>query len=138
MPQLGDVGRVRARVRARVQARLAQRCGDLRVARPRVRRDVAGPQHRLGPGLARELDERARRVAVAHAQRSATLAQRVVQRTQAAEHERRPRAAREAPVQQPVVEHEDGHDALVLVGRGHQRGVVVHAQVAPEPEDRRA
>ncbi len=38
-------------------------------------------------------------------------------------------------MQQPVVEHEHGHDALAGVERGAQRRVVVDAQVAPEPDE---
>ena len=38
-------------------------------------------------------------------------------------------------VQQRVVEHEHRHHALARVERGAQRRVVVHAQVAPEPDE---
>ena len=57
---------------------------------------------------------------------------------QALEHELRPRPGGVAAVQQPVVEAEDRHHAIVAVERRAQRGVVVEAQVAPEPDDRRS
>ncbi len=40
------------------------------------------------------------------------------------------------PGEQPVVEAEDGDDGVVLVARRPQGGMVMHAQVAPVPDDR--
>ena len=39
------------------------------------------------------------------------------------------------PLEQPRIEHEHGHDAVVLAVRGGEGRVVVDAQVAPEPDD---
>ena len=38
-------------------------------------------------------------------------------------------------MQEPVVEAEHGDDAVVIVERRAQRGMVVHAQIAPEPDE---
>ena len=48
-----------------------------------------------------------------------------------------PRAVggREAAVEQPRFEHEDRHDAIALAMRRGEAGVIVHAQVAPEPDE---
>ncbi len=71
---------------------------------------------------------------MAHDEPAAALAQRRVERAQAAEHERRPRAGREAAAQQRVVEDEDRHDAVVLARGERQGGVVGDAQVAAKPQ----
>ena len=89
-----------------------------------------------GARLARERRELARGVAAAHHEVGAALAQRVTQLAQAAEQEADARAGGEAPTEQGVVEHEHGHDALGAAGGRRQRGMVVDAQVAPEPDDR--
>ena len=91
--------------------------------------------------LARARPRRQRRqlplgVPGAHDEVGAAVAQRGAQLAQAAEQEAGPRAGLEAPAQQPLVEHEDGHHAVGRAGRGGQRRVVVDAQVAPEPDDR--
>ena len=88
------------------------------------------------PRLARERRELPRRVAGAHDEVGAAVAQRGAQLAQAAEQEAGARARLEAPAQQRVVEHEHGDDALGLAGGGGQGRVVVDAQVAPEPDDR--
>jgi hypothetical protein len=66
----------------------------------------------------------------------AALLQGGAQLAQRLEHELRPAARGVAPVQQRVVEHEHRDDALAGVERRPQRRVVVHAQVAPEPDKR--
>ena len=86
-------------------------------------------------GLPRERGQHARRVAGAHDEVGAAIAQRLAQLAQAAEQEAAARAGLEAAVQQRVVEHEHGHDALGRARGGGQRRVVVDAQVAPEPDD---
>ena len=73
--------------------------------------------------------------AVAHDQPAAPLAQARVQVAQALQQELRPRAGCVAPVQQPVVEAEHRHHAIVGVERGPQSRLFVEAQVAPEPDD---
>ena len=87
-------------------------------------------------GLARERDQLAHRVAGAHDEVGAALAQRGAQLAQAAEQEAPARAGLEAPAQERLVEHEHGHDALGVTGGAGQGRVVVDAQVAPEPDDR--
>ena len=39
-------------------------------------------------------------------------------------------------MKEPVVQAEGGHDAVVGLERRVQGGVLVHPQVAPEPDDR--
>ena len=85
--------------------------------------------------LPRQRDELARRVAAAHDEVRAAVAQRRAQLPQAAEQEAPARAGLEAAPQQGVVEHEHGDDALGAARGLGQGGVVVDAQVAPEPDD---
>jgi hypothetical protein len=63
-------------------------------------------------------------------------AEPLVEVRQAFEHEPRARTGRVAAAQEPLVEAEHGNDALAAIQCGAQRGVVVHAQVAREPEQR--
>jgi hypothetical protein len=67
---------------------------------------------------------------------AAALAQRGVEVAQRLEHELRARTRRMAPMQQPVVEAEDGDDAIVLLERPAQRRMIVHAEIAREPDER--
>jgi len=66
---------------------------------------------------------------------AAALAQRRVQVAQALQQELRAGTGRVAAAQQPVVEAEERDDAVVAVERRPQRGMVVDAQIAPEPDD---
>ncbi len=59
------------------------------------------------------------------------------ERAEAAEHEVGPRARGVPPAEQGVVEDEHGHDPVVAVEGRTERRMVVDAQVAPVPEDRR-
>ena len=111
---------------------------DAPVARHRERGDVGGEVDGLRTRLLDEVAEHALGAAAAHEQLAAALAQRCAQLAQALEQEPRAVGRREAAgVQQPRVEHEHGDDAVGLAVRRGERGVVVHAQVAPEPDDRR-
>jgi hypothetical protein len=56
---------------------------------------------------------------------------------QAVEHELGARPGRVAAAQQPIVEAEHRHHPLAAVERGPQGGMVVHAQVAREPDEPR-
>ncbi len=86
-----DVDAVVAAARHRVDPRLAERLGDPRVARSRVGRDVARPQHRARARLPGERDELALGAPVADDEPAATIAHRRVELAQAGEHERGPR-----------------------------------------------
>ena len=66
---------------------------------------------------------------------AAALAQRLAQLGEAAEQEPRARRATGSARRAARVEHEDGHDAVELAVAAVQGGVVVDAQVAPEPDD---
>jgi hypothetical protein len=120
-------------LRARVEHRR-----DPAVARPRERGDVGGEVDGLGAALARQRGQLLLRPALADHEVGAALAQRLAQLRQAAVQEPRAVGGREAPAQQPPVEHEHGHDAVALAVRGCQRRVVVHAQIAPEPDEGRS
>jgi hypothetical protein len=114
----------------------ASSAASTRRSRRRERGDVGGEVHGPRAGLPRQLGQLALRRAAAHDEVRAALSQRRPQVREAAEQEVRPRAGREAAVQQRAVEHEDRHDMVRRAGGGGQRGVVVDAQVAPEPDDR--
>jgi hypothetical protein len=62
-------------------------------------------------------------------------AEPLVQIGQALEHELRPRSRRMAPLEQPVVEAEHRHDALAPFEGSAQCRMVVHAQVARQPDE---
>ena len=93
---------------------------------------------RLRARLAGQGRELALGRAAAHDQVAPPLAQRLPQLAQRLEQEPRPGVGREAPAEQPIVEHEGRDHPLGAAGRGRQGGVVVHAQVAAEPDDRGA
>jgi hypothetical protein len=106
--------------------------GDPAVARACVRRDVAGGVHTARAGLGGDRGHHALGAAVAHDE---AAVQRAVQDGEAVEQVRGPVDAAEPAVHEPVVEHEQRHD-LVVLGQGpRERRVVVQAQVAPEPDD---
>ncbi len=112
----------------------------LRVRSPRVRANGETSRvkcSRVAPSSCASAAQLALGRAVADDQAAAALAQRRVEVAQGLEHELRARARRVAPVEQAVVEAEDRHDPLVLLERRPQRRLVVDAQVAPEPDDRR-
>jgi hypothetical protein len=91
---------------------------------------------RRGLRLARQLRQLALGRPVSDHEVAAAGAQRLTQLAQRLEQEPAARRGREAPAEQPVVEHEHGHDALRLAHRRGQGRVVVDAQVAPHPHDR--
>lgn len=98
------------------------------------RRQVPGDVDAAGSILADELGQQLLGLAVPHGQRRAELAQAGVEVGQALQQELRARRRGVAPVQQPVVEEEDW-DHPALRGRGVQGRVIVHPQVASEPDD---
>ena len=106
------------------------------VAGHRERRGVGGEVDRLGAVFAGQLDQLTLGLASRDHEVPAALLERAAQVLQALEHELRARPGRVPAVQERVVEHEHRHHALVGVQRRAQRRVVVHAQVAPEPDDR--
>ncbi len=132
----GGVGDVGPRARARRDPGGPQRLGHLAVAPARERRDVARPGHDLRTRLARELGQHRARVPAAHQQLAPPGTQRLAQLGQAGQQERRPvlRHVAAAALEQPRVEDEDARHATRR--RGVQRGVVVHPQVTPEPDER--
>jgi hypothetical protein len=97
------------------------------------RADVGAQIHVRGARLLREPRELALGRAAPHDQAPVEGA---VQVLQALEHELGARAGGVAAVQQAVVEAEERHDLAVLGERPPEGGVVVDAQVAPEPDDR--
>ena len=111
---------------------------DPAVARPGERGDVVREVHGLGAALARQRGQLLLRPALADDEVGAALAQRLAQLREAAVQEPRAVGGREAPAEQPRVEHEHRHDAVALAVRGGQRRVVVDAQVAPEPDEGRS
>ena len=104
----------------------------------RERGDVVREVHGLGAALARQRRQLLLRPALADDEVGAALAQRLAQLREAAVQEPRAVGGREAPAEQPRVEHEHRHDAVALAVRGGQRRVVVDAQVAPEPDEGRS
>ena len=66
---------------------------------------------------------------------AAHVAQLGVERGEAVEQVLRAVGRPEAALHEPRVEDEERHDVLVLAQRGGQRRMVVHAQVATEPDD---
>ena len=74
------------------------------------------------------------RRAVPDDQPRTALRKLAVQVGQALQQERRARSGRVAPVQQPVVQAEHGHDLLVRGQGPAERRVVVHPEVTAEPD----
>jgi hypothetical protein len=105
---------------------VARECVGRRVARPV---DGVGAHHR---GERRQLPLRC---AATHDEAAATLAQGVVELAQAVEQEHGARLRGEAASQQYGIEHEQRYDALVYGERRDERRVIVHAQIAPQPND---
>ena len=120
-----------------LDARPRERIGHLQAAGAGKRRHVAGHVHGPRPRLRGEPRERPLGPLATDDQPRSALTQRRIEIAQALEHELRPVARGEAPVQQPVIEEEDGHDTLVALERGVQGRVVSDPKVAPEPYDRR-
>ena len=75
------------------------------------------------------------RPALAQHEVGAALAQARAQLGEAAVEEPGAVGGREAPVEQARIEHEDGDDAVAFPVRRGEGGVVVDAQVAPEPDE---
>ena len=101
----------------------------------RERRHVGGEVERARAALARERRQLVLGPPCADDEVGAALAQRGAQLGEAAVQEPRAVGGREAACEQPRVEHEDRHDAVALAVRRGEAGVVVHAQVAPEPDE---
>jgi hypothetical protein len=99
---------------------------------PRERARVLAEVQLGRPDLARQRGQLALRRAVAQHQ----PAEPPVQIRQALEHELRARTRGVAAAEQPVVEAEHRHDPLAAIERRAQRRVIVHAQVAREPQQR--
>jgi len=133
----GLVDHVQAGVLTQLHTGVAQRPARGLAAGAGERRHVRTEVHVLRVQLPHERGQLALGGPVADHQSAAALAQRCVDVAQALEHELRPGARGVAAVEQAVVQAEHTHDALRGVERGAQRGVVVHAQVAPEPDDGR-
>ena len=77
------------------------------------------------------------RRAVPQAQTAAAFLERAIQVREALEHELRPRTGCVPPVQEPVIEAEDGDDLVVTIHRRAQSRMVMDPQVPPEPDERR-
>jgi hypothetical protein len=131
------VDRAESRMRVQLDAAALQRSPHSRAARPRERRHIAGEVKRARLRLARERGQLALGRPPAQQQPAAALAQLAVELGEALEQELRARPRCVAAVQQGLVEAEDRHHALALLQRRRQRRVIVHAQVAPKPDDRR-
>ena len=128
-----DVGHEQAR--GAVDVQVSQRLLHPLVACAREGRDVGGEVERGRAGLARELRQLLLGPALAEHEVGAALAQRLAQLGEAAVEEPGAVGGREAPLQQAWVEHEDGHDAVVLAVGGGEGRVVVDAQVAAQPDE---
>ena len=120
-----------------LDARTASARSHALAAPPRERRDVGGDsaaRRRRSPRRAPAARARAGRGGSTRPPpRSRSDASRS---REALEQELRARAGGVPTVQQAVVEAEHRHDPVVRVQRGAQRGVVVDAQVAAEPDQR--
>jgi hypothetical protein len=90
---------------------------------------------RLSAGLPGHRQELLHRVTVPEDQPAAPLAQLRVQIGQRLEQELSPGARGVAAVQDPVVEAEHRYHDVGLPSGGLKRGVVMNAEVTPEPED---
>jgi len=110
---------------------VGQRLLDRLVAAPAVGRRLARDVHLLGADLPREPGDDVDGVAAAdHEGAASGLRQR-------GDRGEQPSGARGVLVEQPRVQDEDGQHVRGGVDGREQRGVVVQAQVAPEPQDRR-
>ena len=127
-----DVGDEHAGLRMR---RDTDRLGDPPVAGERERRDVLGVVERGRAAFARERGQLLLRPALADHQVAAALAQRPAQLGEAAVQEPGAVGRGEAAGEQPRVEDEHGHHPVALAVRGGEGGVVVDAQIAPQPDE---
>ncbi len=105
-------------------------------ARACERAHVLGHVHLGGVHLLDEARQLALGAAVPDHEGAAALAQGRVEVSEALEQELRARPGGVAAVEQAVVEAEERDDRFVGFERRPQRRVVVHAQVATEPDDR--
>jgi hypothetical protein len=99
-----------------------------------IGRDVGADVDRVGTRLARQRRQLALRRSVSDDQPVAALGERGVERSQALEHELRPRPGGVPAVQQPVVEAEDRHEPVGARTGRLERRQIVHPQVAAVPE----
>ncbi len=97
--------------------------------------DLAGEMDGFRIRLLGDRDDFPLGLPVADDQAGASLAKRRVELREALQEKLRPRSGRMAPVEQPVVEAEDGHDPLVAVKRRAQGGMVANPKVATKPDD---
>jgi hypothetical protein len=130
---LADVGDEQPRLPAHLHP--VERRLDAPVARHRERRDVGREVERARAHLSRQRGQLLLRPALAHDEVGAALAQRRAQLGQAAMEEPGAVAGREAALQEPRIEHEDGHDAVAVPVRRGQARMVVDAQVTAEPDE---
>jgi len=99
------------------------------------RTDFTREVDRFRSGFLRERDQLPFGPAVADDETRSTLAKRLVELGEALQEKLRPRARLMPPVEQSVVETEDGHDTLMAVESREQRGMVAHPKVATKPND---
>lgn len=132
---LPDVGAEVARRRDGAHSDLLEGGAGRAVARAGVGRDVAGQIDRFGADLDGQRRDLPRRSPFAYDEPAAALAQGAFELGQRLEQELRPARRGEATTDETAVEDERGHDVVVRGERAHQRRVVVHAQIAPEPDD---
>ena len=102
--------------------RAPERRVDAPVARHRERRDVGGEVDRARARLRGQRGQLLLRPALAHDEVGAAVAQRRAQLGEAGVQEPRAVAGREAPLQQPRVEHEDRDDAVAVAVGGGEAG----------------
>ncbi len=99
---------------------------------------VAGEVDRVRLGFGGELGDLPLRGTVADHQAAAPGLERLIQVGQALEQELGARPGGVAASQEPVVGAEDRDEMVGLIAGGFEGGVIVDAEVAPEPEDSRA
>ena len=134
----GDLGEVvdgvQPGMRARLHAGLLERPPDAGHPSPGEGAGVGGEVDLAGVGLLRKLDQLPLRRPVADDQ---VPLEALTQLGQALEHELGARARGVAAAEQTIVEAEDADHALAAIEGRSQRGMVVQAQVAREPENAR-
>ena len=105
--------------------------GHSRIPPPAVGCDLVARDHDLGTELSRRLGHHGSGIAAANEQAAAAQVQRTVELGERAAQV--PGAGWSAARQQPVVQHEEGHDSAASNGSDEGR-VVLEPQVSPEPE----
>ena len=113
-----------------------ERSGDPSVPAAGKDAHVAADVDRSGVRFAYQPRDLLLRWAVPHDRAGCLARGATIEIVQALEHELRTRAGRVAAVEQPVVETEHRHERVGSGARGLERGMVVHPEVAAEPEQR--